>query len=67
MAYVVDDIVNVLDDSPSPATEWASMREVFGDEALCRLVAVSEGSLRRYASALHPGTAVSGSSSAYRS
>lgn len=51
MARAVDEIVNVLDDSPSPATEWASMREVFGDEVLSRLVGVAEVSLRRYASA----------------
>ena len=51
MQAAVDRIVEILGESPSPATEWPAMREVFGDDALSRLVGVSESSLRRYASA----------------
>ena len=42
-------LVDTLDHSPSPPTEWATMRETFGDEPLARLVGVAEASLRRYA------------------
>lgn len=50
MEAEVGKLVDVLDESPSPATEWATMREIFGDEALAKLVGVAEASLRRYAS-----------------
>ena len=49
MVAEVSRLVASLDHSPSPATEWATMREVFGDEALGRLTDVAETSLRRYA------------------
>jgi len=49
MAVAVGKLVEALDDSPSPASEWSTMREIFGDEALSRLVGVAETSLRRYA------------------
>jgi hypothetical protein len=42
-------LIEVLDHSPSPTTEWASMREVLGDDALCALVGVAPASMRRYA------------------
>lgn len=51
MSRAVDEMVQTLGESPSPATEWATMREVFGDEVLARLAGISETSLRRYASA----------------
>ncbi len=51
MADSVDQLVAVLDDSPAPASEWAAMRAVFGDEALGELVGVAPASLRRYAAA----------------
>ncbi|MBE7417488.1 MAG: hypothetical protein HS128_06955 [Ideonella sp.] len=49
MADSVDRLVAVLDDSPAPASEWAPMRTVFGDDALGALVGVAPASLRRYA------------------
>jgi uncharacterized protein (DUF2384 family) len=49
MADNVDQLVAVLDDSPAPATEWATMRIVFGDESLGDLLGVAPASLRRYA------------------
>ena len=49
MTREVAKLVDTLDESPSPATEWATMRETIGDELLARLVGVSEVSLRRYA------------------
>lgn len=45
----LDQLTQVLEDSPTPATEWPSMREVFGDEMLAALLDVSASSLRRYA------------------
>lgn len=42
-------LVDTLGDSPSPATEWPAMREVFGDAPLAQLTGVAEVSLRRYA------------------
>lgn len=51
MATAIERIIETLGESPSPATEWAAMREVFGDEGLSRLVGVSESSVRRYGSA----------------
>jgi len=47
----LDDLAQVLEDSPNPDTEWRSMREVFGDDVLASLVEVSPSSLRRYAAA----------------
>lgn len=51
MEAVVERIIETLGESPSPANEWHTMREVFGDADLSRLVCVSESSLRRYAAA----------------
>lgn len=45
----LDQLAQVLEDSPAPATEWPGMREVFGDELLAALLDVSPSSLRRYA------------------
>lgn len=50
MEAAVGELVNALGQSPAPASEWAAMREVLGDESLCKLVGVSATSLRRYAS-----------------
>jgi uncharacterized protein (DUF2384 family) len=50
MEAVVGELVSALGQSPAPSSEWATMREVLGDESLCRLVGVSDTSLRRYAS-----------------
>ncbi len=46
----LDQLAQVLEESPAPATEWPSMRDVFGDELLATLLDVSASSLRRYAS-----------------
>ncbi len=51
MADSVDRLVAVLDDSPAPASEWAPMRAVFGDEVLGDLLGIAPASLRRYAAA----------------
>lgn len=51
MADSVEQLVAVLDDSPAPASEWAPMRAVFGDEVLGDLLAIAPASLRRYAAA----------------
>lgn len=45
----LDQLTQVLEDSPNPATEWTSMRETFGDELLAGLLDISASSLRRYA------------------
>jgi transcriptional regulator with XRE-family HTH domain len=45
----LDQLAQVLEDSPAPATEWPSMREVLGDDLLAGLLEVSASSLRRYA------------------
>jgi len=47
----LDQLAQVLEDSPNPATEWPSMREVFGDDMLAAMLDISASSLRRYASA----------------
>jgi uncharacterized protein (DUF2384 family) len=49
MADSVERLVAVLDDSPAPASEWAPMRAVFGDECLSGLLGIAPASLRRYA------------------
>lgn len=51
MADSVDQLIAVLDESPAPASEWAAMRAVFGDDVLADLTGVAPASLRRYASA----------------
>jgi len=51
MADSVEQLVAVLDESPAPASEWAPMRAVFGDEVLGDLLGIAPASLRRYASA----------------
>ena len=50
MEAVVGELLDALGQSPAPSSEWTTMREVLGDESLCRLVGVSDTSLRRYAS-----------------
>ena len=49
MADSVEQLVAVLDDSPAPASEWAPMRAVFGDDALGEMLGIAPASLRRYA------------------
>jgi len=51
MADSVEQLVAVLDESPAPASEWAPMRAVFGDEVLGGLLDIAPASLRRYAAA----------------
>ena len=51
MADSVEQLVAVLDESPAPATEWAPMRTVFGDDVLGDLLGIAPASLRRYAAA----------------
>jgi hypothetical protein len=51
MADSVERLVAVLDESPAPASEWAPMRAVFGDEVLGDLLGIAPASLRRYATA----------------
>lgn len=51
MADSLERLVAVLEDSPAPRSEWATMRSVFGDEALGALLGVAPASLRRYAAA----------------
>jgi hypothetical protein len=51
MADSVEQLVAVLDESPAPASEWAPMRAVFGDEVLGDLLGIAPASLRRYAGA----------------
>jgi hypothetical protein len=51
MADSVEQLVAVLDDSPAPASEWAPMRAVFGDDVLGDLLGIAPASLRRYAAA----------------
>lgn len=46
----LDQVAEALESSPAPAAEWPAMREVFGEELLADLLAVSPSSLRRYAS-----------------
>ncbi len=47
----LDQVTQALEDSPAPATEWPTMRAVFGDEWLAGLLQISASSLRRYAGA----------------
>ena len=54
MADSVEQLVAVLDESPAPATEWAPMRAVFGDDVLGDLLGIAPASLRRYAAASAP-------------
>lgn len=49
MADSVEQLVAVLDESPAPASEWAPMRTVFGDDVLGELLGIAPASLRRYA------------------
>lgn len=50
MTAAVARLLDTLDGSPSPQTEWRTMRATFGDAPLARLVGIAEASLRRYAS-----------------
>jgi hypothetical protein len=51
MVASVEQLVAVLDESPAPASEWAPMRAVFGDDVLGDLLGIAAASLRRYAAA----------------
>ena len=51
MADSVEQLVAVLDESPAPASEWAPMRAVFGDDVLGDLLGIAPASLRRYGAA----------------
>lgn len=42
-------VIDVLEESPMPVTEWPAMRRIFGDDALADLLAISVSSLKRYA------------------
>lgn len=42
--------IAVLEESPVPASEWTSMRQVLEDEMLADLLRISVSSLKRYAS-----------------
>lgn len=43
-------LYEAIEGSPLPATEWAPMRELFGDEMLEKLLGISRQSIQRYAS-----------------
>lgn len=47
----LDQVAQALESSPAPQAEWPAMRQLFGDETLAGLLAVSPSSLRRYAGA----------------
>jgi uncharacterized protein (DUF2384 family) len=49
MTQKVHDLSEALSRSPAPATEWSSMRQTLGDDALAGLGGISRASLRRYA------------------
>lgn len=51
MADSLQQLVAVLEESPVPRSEWATMRAVFGDDVLGSLLGVAPASLRRYAAA----------------
>jgi hypothetical protein len=48
-AALLERLIEVVEESPSPATEWPAMRQTFGDEALADLLVISLSSLKRYA------------------
>lgn len=48
LAARLDQLAQVLEDSPSPHTEWPAMRQTLGDELLAALLGISLSSLRRY-------------------
>jgi hypothetical protein len=50
MQAEVGKLIEVLEESPAPASEWARMREIFGDEMLSEFLGTSTASIRRYAS-----------------
>ena len=43
--------IDVLEESPVPATEWLAMRRLLGDDTLAGLLDISVSSLKRYAAA----------------
>lgn len=43
-------LVEVLEDSPLPDTEWARLTEAISDDILAKLLVISDQSVRRYAS-----------------
>ncbi|MFM7549416.1 MAG: hypothetical protein ACKO8I_11230 [Cyanobacteriota bacterium] len=46
---LLEQAYQALEDIPTPASEWAGLREICGDALLERLLAISPASLRRYA------------------
>lgn len=45
---LVSRLGDALEESPHPQTEWVSIALVLDDDRLCRLLGISEASLRRY-------------------
>jgi len=48
------DLLEALEESPLPRTEWAGLERALGVDLLAGLVSVSQSSLRRYASETRP-------------
>jgi hypothetical protein len=48
-AVLLEQAYQALEHSPTPASEWAGLREICGDGLLERILAISPASLRRYA------------------
>jgi hypothetical protein len=53
-ARLFTELVRAIEASPSPATEWAPMRALFGDDELAALLGISRQSIARYAKAERP-------------
>jgi hypothetical protein len=54
LGVVLDDALDALENNPMPATEWAAVRHVLGDELLGSIADVSSTSMRRYATGERP-------------
>jgi hypothetical protein len=48
-ARLFSELSRAIEESPAPATEWAPMRSLFGDEELAVLIGTSRQSIARYA------------------
>jgi len=48
-AVLLEQAYQTLEHSPTPASEWAGLREICGDGLLERILVISPASLRRYA------------------
>ena len=48
-AVLLEQAYQALEHSPTPASEWAGLREICGDGLLERILVISPASLRRYA------------------